>query len=58
MMLWILLIFAILYILRNTKNERYVNIRDEKDGKYYKVKLDNQNNFIEKIEVKMREDYV
>lgn len=55
-MLWILLVLINLYILREMTRERYVNIRDESDGKYYKVKLDSENNIVEKIEVKIRED--
>jgi hypothetical protein len=56
MLAWVLLILINLYLLNTLHIECYVNIRDASDGKYYRVKLDNRGNFIEREEVKIRED--
>lgn len=55
MLYWITLLLINFFIIMSTKREiyTYVNIYDEKDDKYYRVKLDNMNNFIEKEEVEI-----
>tara|TARA_B110000902_G_scaffold245300_1_gene299320 strand:+ start:309 stop:467 length:159 start_codon:yes stop_codon:yes gene_type:complete len=51
MMLWILLIFAILYILTNTRETYELLITDKDDGKTYRVTVGNDGKFLDRKEV-------
>jgi hypothetical protein len=51
MLAWILLIFAILYILTNTRETYELLITDKDDGKTYRVTVGNDGKFLDRKEV-------